>query len=141
MSSSPWPSRFAQLAALVASWSKDPVTQVGAAAVDSQRRLLEVGFNGLPQGVEDLPERMLRPAKYLWTTHAEANLVATAARSRLAGSTVFVTHLCCAQCAALLIQSGVSKVVCGAGTTSMPEEQFQVAKQMFAEAGVELEIS
>jgi dCMP deaminase len=56
----------------------------------------------------------------------------------LQGSTVFVTHLCCAQCAALLIQAGVSKVVCGDGTTSMPQEQFKVAKQMFKEAGVEL---
>ena len=137
-SPSSWSSRFAQLAALVASWSKDPATQVGAVAVNDARRILEVGYNGLPQGTLDAPDRMARPAKYLWTTHAEANLVATAARSRLAGSTVYVTHAPCSQCAALLINAGVARVVCGAGTTAMPEEPFAVARLMFEEAGVEL---
>lgn len=139
--SAKWTSRFLQLAALVASWSKDPATQVGAVAVSTDRRVLETGFNGLPQGVEDDPERMERPAKYLWTTHAEANLVAAAARSRLQDSTVFVTHAPCAQCAALLVNAGVAKVVYASGTTSMDPEQFRVAMQMFEEAGVEVQLA
>lgn len=138
-SHSKWTSRFLQLAASVAAWSKDPTTQVGAVAVDATRRVLETGYNGPAAGVEDLEARFQRPAKYLWTTHAEANLVAAAAKSRLAGSTVYVTTLCCAQCAALLINSGVTKVVCGAGITNMAPEQFEVALQMFAEAGVTVE--
>lgn len=136
--SSKWVGRFLQLATLVASWSKDPTTQVGALATDASKQILETGYNGPPKGVEDLEPRFQRPAKYLWTTHAEANLVAAAAKHRLQGSTVYVTHLCCAQCAALLVNSGVSKVVCGPGTTSMAPEQFQVALRMFEEAGVEL---
>lgn len=138
--SSKWTTRFLQLASLVASWSKDPTTQVGAMATDSHRCVLESGYNGPPRGVEDLEPRFQRPAKYLWTTHAEANLVAAAAKHRLSGSTVYVTHLCCAQCAALLINSGVASVVCGPGTTSMAPEQFQVALRMFEEAGVALRL-
>jgi dCMP deaminase len=138
MKTTNWSARFLQLAALVASWSKDPTTQVGAVAVDDRKHILETGYNGPPQGVEDLELRFQRPAKYLWTAHAEANLVATAAATRLRGSTVYVTHLCCAQCAALLINAGVRKVVCDRGTTSMPQEQFDVAVRMFEEAGVEL---
>ena len=119
--------------------SKDPSTQVGAAAIGDAKQVVETGFNGLPRGVEDRPERMERPAKYLWTAHAEENLVATAARARLGGTTVFVTHLCCARCARMLINSGVAKVVAGDGKTSMPQEEFDIAVEMFKEAGVTLE--
>lgn len=133
-----WIARFLADAWAKAGWSKDPSTQVGAVAVDDDKVVLESGFNGLPRGVEDRPERMERPAKYLWTAHAEENLVAQAARPRLKGSTVFVTHLCCNACARMLINAGVAKVVCGDGRTSMPPEQFEVAVTMFKEAGVEL---
>lgn len=133
-----WDIRFLQLAKHIAGWSKDPSTHVGATAVDKDRVVLESGFNGIARGVEDLPERMQRPEKYLWMGHAEENLVAHAARPRLAGSTVFVTHLCCSRCARMLINAGVAKVVCGGGTTSMPKEEFDVAVQSFKEAGVEL---
>ena len=118
--------------------SKDPSTQVGAAAVGPDNELLETGYNGLARGVEDKPERMQRPQKYLWTAHAEENLVTTAARKRLKGSTVYVTHLCCARCARMLINSGVSRIVCGDGKTNMPQEEFDIAVEMLLEAGVDL---
>lgn len=135
-----WHRRLLQLAQTIASWSKDPSTKVGAVAVDRpSRAILETGYNGLPRGVEDLPDRMERPQKYLWTGHAEENLVANAARGRLEGAEVFVTHLCCSRCARLLINSGVKSIVVDRlGKTSMPEEEFTVAKQMLAEAGVSL---
>ena len=112
---------------------------MGAVAVASSKQILETGFNGLPRGVQDFPERMERPAKYLWTAHAEENLVAHAARKVLEGSTVYVTHLCCNACARMLINAGVAKVVVGPGQTSMPLEQFEAALTMFEEAGVEVE--
>lgn len=134
-----WHNRFLELAKHIATWSKD-TTQVGSVAVDHSRRILETGYNGLPRGVEDHPERRERPAKYLWTSHAEENLVSHAARSVLEGSTVYVTHLCCSKCARMLINSGVARIVCGDGQTSMPQEEFTVATQMLKEAGVELEM-
>jgi dCMP deaminase len=124
---------FAKHAALK---SKD-ATKVGAAAVGTHNQILEVGFNGPPRGVQDLPERRERPAKYLFSAHAEANLVATAARERLQGSTVYITHLCCSSCAKSLIQAGVTRIVVGEGLTSMPKEEFEAAKTMLAEAGVD----
>jgi dCMP deaminase len=140
-----WANRFLDLARLVASWSKDPRTKVGAVAV-LDKRTRETGYNGLPQGVLDLPERMLPPVKYIWTAHAEANMVATAARPRLAGTTVYVTHPCCSECAKLLIQAGVARVCIGAGETVMqndPERQegFEAAMTMFREKGVEVEFA
>jgi dCMP deaminase len=136
-----WHKRFLNLARAIAEWSKDPNTKVGAVAVGASKQILETGFNGLPRGVQDLSERMERPAKYIWTAHAEENLVAHAARKQLEGSTVYVTHLCCNACARMLINAGVAKVVVGDGKTSMPLEQFDAATTMFDEAGIELEFS
>jgi dCMP deaminase len=42
----------------------------------------------------------------------------------------------CAACARTLIQAGVTNVVVGPGTTSMPVEEFDAAAIMFREAGV-----
>jgi dCMP deaminase len=134
-----WANRFLEVARVVASWSKDTSTKVGAVAIGSAKQILAEGYNGIPRGVKDLPERFERPAKYLYTVHAEANLVAHAARAVLAGSTVYCTHCCCAQCAGLLINAGVAKVVIDGSTrTNMPAESFEAARQMFKEANVQL---
>jgi dCMP deaminase len=49
-----------------------------------------------------------------------------------------VTHAPCAACAKSLIQAGVLWVVHGTGETSMPVEEFAAAREMFDEAGVEV---
>lgn len=129
---------FARHAALK---SKDS-TKVGAILVGPNNEVLLSGFNGPPIGVRDLPERRdRRPEKYLWVSHAETNLIAFAARRGIPteGYTVYVTHMCCANCAKALIQAGIRKVVVGAGTTSMPDDEFRVARIMLGEAGVELQ--
>lgn len=117
--------------------SKDG-TKVGAILVDTNGTIRMTGYNGPPKGVRDLSERFDRPAKYLFASHAEANLIAFCARAGIAteGCTVYVTHMCCASCARTLIQAGIKRVVFGPGRTSMPPEEFEAAKTMFTEAGV-----
>lgn len=120
--------------------SKDP-TQVGAVLVGPDGEVRLTAFNGPPRDVRDLPERFERPRKYLFASHAEANLIAFAAREgiRTASCTVYVTHMPCAACARTLIQAGVSEVFFGPGKTSMPPEEFEAAATMFREAGVTCE--
>lgn len=133
-----WDEHFMDMAILVAQRSKDPSTKVGCVVVSEDKIVVATGYNGLPRGVEDRSERMERPAKYLWTSHAEENAVAQSARvgAKLKGGTAFVTHHPCSRCARSLIQAGVTRVVIGSGTTSMPDEEFEVARIMFKEAGV-----
>jgi dCMP deaminase len=133
-----WTEYFMGFARHAAVKSKDPSTQVGAVVIGPDGEIRSTGFNGLPRGVEDRPERMERPAKYLWTSHAEENAVAHAARVgvSLKDCTVYVTHFPCSRCARSLIQAGITAVVVDSGTTSMPPEEFHVAEQMFGEAGV-----
>ncbi|WP_245651027.1 deoxycytidylate deaminase [Paramagnetospirillum marisnigri] len=135
-----WPDYFMGFARHAAAKSKDPSTQVGAVAVGPDGEIRATGYNGLPRGVEDRPERMERPAKYLWTSHAEENLVAHAARVgvSLKGCRVYVTHYPCSRCARSLIQAGVTAVTVAGGTTSMPAEEFETAATMFSEAGVDV---
>lgn len=120
--------------------SKDS-TQVGAALINDQGSVILTAYNGNPRGVKDLPERRERPLKYYYAAHAEANLISFAARHGIKtdGCCVAVTHMCCSNCAKSLIQAGIKHVIFGSGKTSMPEEEFEAAKMMFAEAGVSIE--
>lgn len=132
-----WNDYFAGFAKHAALKSKDS-TQVGAVLVGPDGEIRLTAYNGPPRGVLDLPARRERPAKYLFASHAEANLIAFAAREgiRTKDCTVYVTHYCCSSCARTLIQAGVAGVQYGPGTTSMPADEFTAAEMMFREAGV-----
>lgn len=128
------------MARMVAAWSKDPSTKVGAVAVRDRRPLVS-GYNGLPTGVLDTDTRLKdREQRLKLTTHAEANCVAFAARNGIClnGATIYVWPLMtCSQCAALLIQAGISKVVIPDFVEPQRwQESFDLARSMFIEAGV-----
>ena len=134
-----WDEYYMGFAAHSALKSKDS-TKVGAVLVGPDGEVRLTSYNGPPRGVRDFASRRERPMKYLFSSHAEANIVAFAARegSRTGGCTVYVTHMPCASCARSLIQAGVKSVVYGDGTTSMPPEEFEVAAMMFTEADVKM---
>lgn len=133
-----WDEYFLAIAEDVARKSKDPHTKVGAVIVDEDNTIRVTGFNGVPRGVDDRDERLQRPEKYNWVSHAEMNCVAQAARVGVStrGCTIVVTHAPCSICARLIVQAGVKRVVIGHGTTSMLQHEFDTADTMFREAGV-----
>ena len=116
-------------------------TKVGAILVGPEGEIRLTGYNGVPRGVHDTPERISGDSRHKWHSHAEANLIAFAAREgiRTKDCTVYVTHHPCSSCARTLIQAGVKTVYVGDGTTTMPDEEFEVAAVMFDEAGVYVE--
>lgn len=141
MTQAAWQHRFLSLADQVSSWSKDPSTKVGCVVVDQDRRILSVGYNGFPRGVGDDAFRLEdRSIKHLMTVHAEANAVAAAARNgvSLHGATAYITHPACAQCAALLTQAGVLRIVQAGELRADWAESLTVAKIICEEAGVEV---
>lgn len=148
-----WDARFIGLAVHLATWSKDPSTKVGCVLVEpNSRTVLGTGFNGFPRGIAELaPERQARPAKYLWTEHAERNAIFNAARHGHAinGAHAFLNwdprESICADCARALIQSGISKIVGPANTVQGREDipddagwraSCRVGVEMLSEAGV-----
>ena len=112
--SNKWDIRFLEMAKLVASWSKDPSTQVGAIAVRN-RTVIAQGYNGFPRGVDDHELYYLNKAiKYKRIVHAEMNAIYNAAENgvSLKDSTIYVIGLpICHDCAKGLIQAGVKRVV------------------------------
>lgn len=136
-----WQKRFFDMTLMVASWSKDPSSKVGAVIVDSQNRIISTGFNGLPVGVKDTNERLGdRATKYKMILHAEENAIMFA-KQKLDGCSLYVTMMPpCAHCAALIIQSGIKNVY--VPDVEIPErwrESTEMTRQMFKEAGVNLE--
>jgi dCMP deaminase len=134
-----WDRRFLDLAHHVAQWSKDPSTQVGAVIVRPDKTIASLGYNGIPRGVEDRAERLNdRPTKYSMTLHAEANAILSA-HEPVRGYTLYVSPLHpCSNCAALIIQAGISRVVTKRGDVDRWSESFATARTMFGEAGVEI---
>lgn len=142
----PWISYFMNIAKVVSTKSKDPSTKVGAVAVEpTTKRILATGYNGFPSGVEETKERWERPRKYAFVTHAEGNIIASAARFgiNLTGATLFVTLHPCVDCAKLIASAGIKSVIfieselkqqSGRDWISLIED----AKSIFNESGISL---
>jgi dCMP deaminase len=134
-----WYSRFLDLANLVASWSKDDPTKVGCVIADTDNKILSVGYNGFPKGInDDVKSRKERPQKYLWTEHAERNAIFTASSkgTKLEGSTMITTMFPCADCARAIIACGIKNVYSPAPKELGWEESHKVSLEMFNEAEV-----
>lgn len=133
-----WDKKFMGLANYIAKWSKDPSTKVGAVIVNSDKRVVSLGYNGFPQGVDDsVVERYERPAKYKYTEHSERNAIFSAARLgvSLVGCTIYCNYLPCADCARAIIQSGIVKVVYEKDATNSGSADPETL-EMFNEAGI-----
>jgi dCMP deaminase len=127
------------LAQLVSTWSKDPSTKVGAVIADPMNRVVSLGYNGFPRGIEDTEERLSnRELKYKLVVHAEPNALLFAERS-VKGCTIFTwPFMPCAQCAGKIIQSGIVTVVAPYSDNIRWADDFRLVSTMFKEAGVSL---
>lgn len=119
--------------------SKDPSTKTGAVIVDQKRRVVSVGYNGLPKGVKDTPERLEnREIKYKAIVHCERNSIIFASQP-LDGCILYTWPFqSCATCASMVIQAGITRCVAPYSDNPRWQEEFALATEMFNEAGVEL---
>ena len=87
--------------------------QVGALMVKEQR-IISDGYNGTPSGFENVCEDENNVSKP-YVLHAEANAISKVARSHNSsdGATLYVTASPCIECAKLIIQAGIQRVVYG----------------------------
>ncbi len=138
-----WDHRFLGLAKHISNWSKDPSTQVGAVITHTRsKRVVSMGFNGFPAGVEDTWERLDdRGTKYEMVVHAVQNALMFAG-DRAEGCNLYVhPRPPCARCAVMIIQAGISRVVCDQPNFDHERwgEVAKIADTMFREAGLELD--
>lgn len=143
-----WHKKFSDMVTLIASWSKDPSTKVGAVIVDNEHNVRSIGYNGFPRDVnDDNEERWERPEKYLWTEHAERNAIYAAARhgTPIENCVIYLAWYPCADCARAIIQAGIKTVYINnkklTGDTEKDErwkDHFRVSETMFNESGVDI---
>lgn len=136
-----WDEYFMGLAHLSALRSKDPSTQVGACIVDENKKVVSIGYNGLPIGCSDdeFPwgrEGGMLESKYAFVVHAELNAILNSPRS-LHGCTLYVSLFPCNECAKAIIQSGIRKVIYECDKYAK-EDNVIASKKMLRAAGVEL---
>lgn len=105
--------RYIRMAKIWAENSYCTRRQVGALIV-SDKRIISDGYNGTPSGFENICEDDSNQTKP-YVLHAEANAITKVARSSNSseGATMYVTASPCIECAKLIIQAGISRVVYG----------------------------
>ena len=103
--------RYLRMAAIWAENSYCKRRQVGALLV-KDKMIISDGFNGTPAGFENVCEDETNRTKP-YVLHAEANAITKVAASSNSsrGATIYVTSSPCIECAKLIIQSGIRRVV------------------------------
>ena len=124
--------RYLRMAQIWAENSYCQRRKVGALVV-KDKMIISDGYNGTPSGFENVCEENNVTKPYV--LHAEANAITKLARSHnnSEGSTLYVTASPCIECAKLIIQSGIKRVVYG--------EKYRLDEgiNLLKRAGVEVE--
>ncbi len=146
-----WDRHFLAIAEQCAKMSKDPSTRVGSVIVGPDREIRSTGFNGLPRGIADTPERLNdRETKLKLVVHAEMNAVLNAARFgvSLKGCTLYLAATDdtgsvwggppCTRCTVEIIQTGISTIVSlpKRAVPSRWHEDLKVAQALLDEGGI-----
>ena len=125
--------RYLDMARIWAQNSYCQRRQVGALVV-KQGMIISDGYNGTPSGFENVCEDDNGVTKP-YVLHAEANAITKLARSsnNSDGATIYITASPCIECAKLIIQSGIRRVVYG--------EKYRLTDgiDLLKRAGIEVE--
>lgn len=124
---------YLKMAAIWAQNSYCKRRQVGALIV-KDRMIISDGYNGTPSGFENICEDESGVTKP-YVLHAEANAITKVAKSGNSsqGSTLYVTASPCLECAKLIIQAGITRVV------YRDEYRLTDGVDLLRKAGIEVE--
>jgi dCMP deaminase len=103
--------KYLEMASIWAKNSYCKRRQVGALIV-KDRMIISDGYNGTPEGFENICEDENNKTKP-YVLHAEANAITKVAKSNNSsdGATLYITTSPCMECAKLIIQAGIRRVV------------------------------
>jgi len=140
-----WDEYFLSVAMLSAMRSKDPSTQVGACIVNANKRIVGIGYNGFPKTLANNDDALPwnrqsslgeNHTKYPYVCHAEMNAILNKNNASCEDCTIYVILFPCNECAKMIIQSGIKKVVyiCDKYATT---DKVIASKKLFKLAGIE----
>jgi dCMP deaminase len=133
-----WAQVFLGMADVIAQRSDDVHKKLGCIIVSPANKVLAVGCNGLPRGIQPTPQTLNRPAKYSVMEHAERNAIYNSNQD-LTDATLYVQMFPCNDCARAIIQKGITHVVVGATKSTNPLwlTKTEEAISMFDEANID----
>jgi dCMP deaminase len=109
-----WDSYFMKIAAAVSERSTCDRAMIGCVLV-LEKRILTTGFNGSPSGQAHCDEvgHLMVDGHCVRTIHAETNAIIQAALHGVStkGCTCYVTHFPCINCAKVLVNAGIVRLV------------------------------
>lgn len=130
-----WDEYFMEIARVVATRATCNRRHVGAVVV-LDRRILTTGYNGAPHGLPHCTEVgcKMQDGHCIRTLHAEQNAIVQGALNgvSLRGATLYVTCQPCNNCAKMIINAGIVRVVFDG---DYPDD---FAMELFEAAGIEL---
>jgi dCMP deaminase len=126
--------RYMRMARIWAENSYCERRKVGALLVKN-KMIISDGYNGTPSGFENNCEDENNQSK-AYVLHAEANAISKIARSHNSsdGATLYVTASPCIECAKLIIQAGIKRVVFG------EEYRIMDGVDLLKRAGIDVEL-
>lgn len=126
--------RYMRMARIWAENSYCERRKVGALLVKN-KMIISDGYNGTPSGFENKCEDENNVSK-AYVLHAEANAISKVARSHNSsdGATLYVTASPCIECAKLIIQSGIRRVIFG------EEYRIMDGVELLRRANIEVEL-
>ena len=124
--------RYLRMAQIWAENSYCKRRQVGALVV-KDKMIISDGYNGTPSGFDNICEDETNTT-YPYVLHAEANAITKLARSsnNRDGATLYVTASPCIDCAKLIIQAGIKRVIYG------EEYRLSDGLDLMRKAGIEV---
>ncbi len=135
-----WDEYFMGVALLSGKRSKDPSTQVGACIVNTQNKIVGVGYNGLPIGISDdefpwQKQGDFLETKYPYVCHAELNAILNNIGISLHGCKIYTALFPCNECTKAIIQSGIGAVIYLSDKYAS-QDSFIASKKMLEKAGI-----
>lgn len=138
-----WDTYFMSVALLSSFRSKDKKTQNGACIVDKNKKIIWIGYNGLPTGCSDEDFQFWTDddndpefSRHSYVVHAEKNAIYNSIWSSLLDSAMYMTQFPCPICTQAIIQVWIKKIVY-LNIKPHHEAQNKAVLKMLNSAGIE----
>jgi len=144
-----WDEFFMGIAALASLRSKDPSTKHGACIINKEKRIISVGYSGMPLGDDknypwEKEAKERENTKYPYVLHAELNAIFNAS-TPLKECVIYIfserKYLPCSECMKAIVQVGIKEVVLAdAINTNTAEYNWKPTLHMEKVSGVKIRI-
>ena len=141
-----WDTYFMSTAVLSSFRSKDANTQNGACIANPEKKIIGIGYNGMPRGIDEtIPcywnddDNDVTNSLHTYVVHAEKNAIFNSINQDLRGGTIYSTQFPCNICAQAIIQVGIKKVIYLniKENTIEHKKRNDAVKKMFKDTGIE----